>query len=114
MWELLRKPTVLWSIAVFIWGNSIGWGLALIGWGDVYISLGIWLIAGGIILGIILAIYGYMRYGKEKQSSEHVGKRIGIRMKGGKGDFERIKIHKQDVSINTENTDLKAKDMDIE
>lgn len=65
-------------------------------------------------MGIILAIYGYMRYGKGKQSSEHVDKRIGIHMKGGKGDFERTKIRKQDVSINTEDTDLKTKDMDIE
>lgn len=65
-------------------------------------------------MGIILAIYGYMRYRKEKQSSEHIGTRTGIRMKGGKGDFERTKIRKQDVSINTEDTDLKAKDTDIE
>jgi hypothetical protein len=69
------------------------------------------------ILGLLFVVMAIVRFlnrndkGEVKETEND--KRIGIRMKGGKGNFDKTKIRGMDDAVITENTDLKMKDTDI-
>ena len=56
----------------------------------------------------ISSVFALMRGHRDKRPS-----RTGIRMKGGKGTFEKTRIRGQDIAIDTDDTKLDMKDTDI-
>ena len=70
-----------------------------------------------IIIGMAILLFVGFSYLldtiKKGKPSNQMGKRTGIRMRGGKGEFTDTTIRDQDTAMDIEDTDLNLKDTDI-
>ncbi len=93
----------------------VGLAMQIGGWVSqpiAYVLLGI-----ALLWSMLTVVYWRRNKGTQREnespSSKQRGKRTGIRMKGGKGDFKDTTISCQDTAIDIEDTNLKLKDTDI-